>query len=227
MNGDVDPAENPTKNFDGEGEQFTTENCKEAATTENHIEHAAISVTTTIAVKDKCLATEIASLRMELEKQQENIGDIVQSYDSEVNRLNERLKQYEDEDLEKSAKKRKRTSEEDRIESSTVCEDIHSLKEEMHTLSKAMKEKNRNIDILHQRNKSLTELLNERETELEKVLEKINEESRDELQDQIRRLDDERTSNGAYIDHLKELTEKQETELEASKEFTSKLNEEL
>ena len=63
------------------------------------------------------MACEIASLRSELEQQQEYIGDIVQSYDAEVTRLNERLKHYEDDDLEKTSKKRKRN-----IESNSTME---------------------------------------------------------------------------------------------------------
>ena len=205
MNGDVDPGDANNNNHS------VTDICEDVDVVDNGTD----------------MASEVVSLRTELEKQQEYIGEIVQSYDAEVTRLNELVKQYEAQDSEKTSKKRKRNAESNITESLNTCEDVAALKEELRNLAKAVKEKDRSIDILQQRNESLAAILNERETELENTLTKINEESGDELRMRIRRLDEEKCSNEAYIDHLKQLTEKQETDLAAAKNYTCQLKEEL
>ena len=204
MNGDVDPT-------DDVNNTTATDICEEVVVVDNGTD----------------MACEIASLRSELEQQQEYIGDIVQSYDAEVTRLNERLKQYEDEDLEKTSKKRKRNTEASSTVAPNSSDELAALKEEVRSLAKAVKEKDRNITILQQRNKNLTGILNERESELENTLARLNEESLDEMQERIRRMDEDRSSNEAYIDHLKQLTEKQETDLASARNYTYQLEEKL
>ena len=175
---------------------------------------------------EKDLTAEIASLRLELEQQQEHLGEIVQSYDSEVNRLNDELNLYKDENLENSTKKRKRTSEKCDYQQ-TLSEDVHLLKEEVRKLTNVVKEKDKSIAMLQQQNKNLTAILHERESDLEDALTKINDENNDDLLQQVNRLDEQRVSNEAYVDHLKNLVKKQENELAVSKKQASTLQKEL
>ena len=200
MNGDVDPSD------DEKNTQDSTDICEEVVVVDTGTD----------------MSNEIVSLRLELEKQQEYIGDIVQTYDSEVTRLKERLKQYEAEDLEKISKKRKRNASQ-----SPSCEDVAALKDEVRSLAKAVEEKDRNIALLQQQNKNITAILNERETELESTLEMMNGDSKEELQERVRRLDEEKMSNDAYIDRLKQLTEKQESDLASAKNYAYELEKKL
>ena len=130
---------------------------------------------------EKDLTAEIASLRLELEQQQEHLGEIVQSYDSEVNRLKDELNFFKDGDFENSTNKRKRTSEKCDYQQ-TLSEDVHLLKEEVRKLTNVVKDKDKSITMLQQQNKNLTAILHERESDLEDALTKINDENNDDLQ---------------------------------------------
>ena len=94
--------------------------------------------------------TEIARLRMELEKQQEHIGEIVQSYDLEVRTLKERLVQYEaddDQSTKHPAHKRKR-EELDSESEQELKKDLHNARQEISNLNCILMDKDETIRLL-------------------------------------------------------------------------------
>ena len=91
--------------------------------------------------------TEIARLRIEFEKQQEYIGEVVQSYDLEVTT---HLVQYEgddDQSMKHPAHKRKR-EELDSESEQELKKDLHNARQEISNLNCILKDKDETIRLL-------------------------------------------------------------------------------
>ena len=157
------------------------------------------------------MTTEIARLRMELEKQQEHIGEMVQSYDFEVRTLKERLVHYEaddDQSTKHPAPKRKR-EELDSESEQELKKDLHNARQEISNLNCILKDKDEAIRLLTE-NSSVQAKKVEALASGDKLLQKENSILNEKLKNSektIRRLESSGKAKDQCIEQWKQSNE--------------------